>query len=317
MAVKKLPLYCYWILFSINIILFFSSVYFFYEANISMAMYMYISIIVISSFLVFSNIKTLSDISFFLMLPISFLILASSAIPSEGVFADVTGEKYIMLILALTIVFFLVNCMYWIISKDEWRKVVSIIFIILSLLIATLFGLMPTDYYQNFIYTRLFVLILFIFSLFIAIKTKKFMKFLGILGIFASIGILFLSAMFFSLEVYTVEGEDKEKIVENVDSKAKEMLGYYNNKDVNNFCKYCAPDLVAQFQTDTTVITDMRDSYGGYTEIGKVDIKSIGTTFYVQYPILLENSNAQYYLILTLMSTDSDIYGFAITTEKY
>jgi hypothetical protein len=317
MSIKKLPLYCYWIFFGINIILFFSSVYFFYEAKMSMAMYMYIAITVISSFLVFSNIKTLSDISFFLMLPISFLILASSAIPSEGILADVTGEKYIMIILALSIVFFLINCTHWIISKDGWRKIVSIIFVILSLLIATLFGLMPTDYYQNFIYTRLFVLILFVFCLFISIKTKKFMKFLGILGIFASIGILFFSAMLFSIKVYTVEGEDKEKIIENIDSKAREMLGYYNDKDVDNFCKYCAPDLVAEFQKDTTVITNMKDSYGGYTEIGEVDIKSIGTTFYVQYPILLENSDTQYYFILTLMDTDSAIYGFAINTEKY
>ncbi len=143
------------------------------------------------------------------------------------------------------------------------------------------------------------------------------MKFLGILGIFGSIAILFLSAMLFNIEVYTVDGKDKEEIVENIDSKAKEMLGYYNEKDVNNFCKYCASDLVAQFQTDTTVITDMRDSYGAYTEIGEIDIKSIGTTFYVQYPILLENSDTQYYFILTLMDTDSDIYGFAITTERY
>ena len=315
MTVKKFPFH--WILFAINIILFFSSVYFFSEANMSMAMYIYIAIVVISSFLVFSNIKVLSDISLFLMLPISFLILASSAIPSEGVVADVTGEKYIMMILALAIVFFLVNCTYWVISKDGWRKTISIIFIIISLLIAILFGLISTDYYQNFIYTRLFVLILFLFSLFAAIKTKKFMKIFGILGIFASIVILFLSAILFNVEVYTVEGKDKEKIVENVDSKAREMLEYYNDKDVNNFCKYCSPDLVTQFQTDTSVITNMRDSYGAYTEIGEVDIKSIGTTFYVQYPISLENSNAQYYLILTLMSTDSDIYGFAITTEKY
>ena len=128
---------------------------------------------------------------------------------------------------------------------------------------------------------------------------------------------MFFSSVFFNQEIYPIEGEEKEEIVESMGGKATEMLGYYNSNDTENFCKYCTNNLSTQLASDTSVITNVKDEYGEYTKVGEVDIKKIANVYYVQYPVFFENLETQHYFILLLSDIDiNHIYGFLMSPDK-
>ena len=307
----------YWLLYILSFILICLSSYYLSIENLTLGISLYSVTLLLSSFVIFKNLGAVSNVTFFSMILFSLIVLVSTGMYSEEITPTAINEQSYMIALALTYAFFLTNSCYWAVTNKGWKKTLSIVFIIFFLSMSTIFALSAPNFYTNFTYTYPFVAIVFGFNVFLTIKARKFLRVLGILGLFSPLLLLFLGSVFFDQAVYPVIGDEKIEIVENMEGKAVEMLGYYNERDVENFCKYCHPNLATQYEADPVITTDVRDEYGKYTEIGEVDIKRSGDYYYVQYPVIFEKSETQQYFVLLLIDTNSEIYGFYISPDRY
>lgn len=310
MTIKTIP----WIFLYVTALIPFGlSILYFSEKNllsaliassISMGMY---------TFIIRKDVKFLSFTSFITMLLTAFLTLAAAAEYTNGVYSSIFDEKMFKVALPLLTSVILINSVFWV-QKKGLKKLLSSVCIFLSVLLLLLYGTVSPEYYQNFVYTRICILILLIFSIYL-IKKKK--KALGVLGIFLSISILLLSTAMFAQKTYILEENEKKEVIAYVDPMAKEMFSYYNKEDYVNFCKYCG--LVLRNMLNKNPIDDNRIAYGPYVyfdEPSKV-IRKAGR-FYVEYPVKFQNvKNPMYVTFVTEnISSDPIMYGFSFSDKE-
>ena len=273
----------------------------------------------IYSFLILKNYKILSPLSSITFILISILILAISSNSEVSNFETANSEKLFMISLALVLFFYIIVGILWYMKDKVWKKVLSIIFISFTTLLLHAYGFILPAFYQNFVYTRLFILIFFLLSIFLILKGKIIFRILGIVGIFLSIGILLFSAVTLSSKVYTLEGDDKGEVVEFIDTKAKEMLSYYNEDTFtqDTFCKYCGPTLTDALYSDLYNLPNIKESYGDYIDIGEPYVYRSAGMFYIEYPVKFEKVEDTQYVIFVLegISSKNDIFGFAISDK--
>jgi len=253
-------------------------------------------------------------VSFLTMFLVSLFILGIAGSKPDGIFSSVSDERTFMLLFSVIISFILVNSLFWAKTKQGLKKLVSLTCISLFVFISAAFGTGSPEYHQNFVYTRVYVSILLALSVFLIVKKKKV---LGILGIFLSVGILLLSAGMFAEKTYILRDEEQKEVVAFIDPMAKEMFGYYNEEDYDNFCKYCG--LALKNMLAENPIKNTREAFGPYLyfgEPGKVIRK--GGLYYVEYPVKFQKAENLMYLTFVMenISPDSGIYGFAFSDTE-
>jgi multisubunit Na+/H+ antiporter MnhC subunit len=290
------------------------SILYFSEKNLLSALVASSISMFIYTLLVIKDLRFLSSVSFFTMLFVSLLMLGAAGKQTNGIFPNIADEKAFMLAQPLLIFFLLINSVFWAKTKHGFKKLVSLVLISLFVLMLVTFGLVSPVYYQNFVYTRINILILLIFSIFLIIKKRKV---LGILGIFLSIGILLLSVGMFAEKTYTLEDKEQKEVIAFVDPLAKEMFGYYNKEDYNNFCKYCG--FVLKNMLSRNPIKNNRDILGPYIYFGEPSkVIRKGGRYYVEYPVKFQNVKSVTYLtfVVESISSDPSIYGFAFSDKQ-
>ena len=290
------------------------SVYYFSERNLPAAFVSFSVSTLIYTLLVFKDLRILSWLSFLTMFLASLLMLGTAGGKPDGVFSGVSDEKAFMLLLSLIISFLLVNSLFWARTKQGLKKFISLACIFLLILIAAAFGAGLPEYHQNFIYTRVYVLILLALSVFLIVKKRKV---LGILGALLSVGILFLGAGMFAEKTYIPGDEEQKEVAAFIDPMAKEMFGYYNGEDYDNFCKYCGISLKNMLAENP--IKSTRDTLGPYIYFGQPS-KAIwrGGFYRIEYPVKFQNAKNLTYLTFVMenISSGSNIYGFALSDES-
>jgi hypothetical protein len=290
------------------------SVYFFSEKNPPAAIISFSISMLIYALLVVKNLRILSSLSFLTMFLTSLLVLGAAGSKPGGTFPSVSDERTFMLSLSVIIFFLLVISVFWAKTKQGIKKLLSLACIFLLVFILLAFGAGLPEYHQNFVYTRVYILILLVLSIFLIIKKKKV---LGTLGIFLSMGMLLLSASMFAERTYVPGEEEQEEVVAFVDPMAKEMFGYYNEEDYDNFCKHCGSALKNMLAENP--IKNTREAFGPYLyfgEPGKVIRK--GGLYYVEYPIKFQGVENLVYLTFVVenISPGSGIHGFAFSDTK-
>lgn len=219
----------------------------------------------------------------------TFFMFGISGSRANNAFSSVLDEKAFMLTLSLIIFFLLVNSIFWIQTKKGLLKIISIFFIILSILLLFVFGESLPNYYQNFVYTRVNILIILILGIYLIIKKKKF---LGILGIFLSIVALFSSTAMFAGKTYTLEDKEQQEVIAFVDPLAKEAFDYYNKEDYTNFFKNCRMS-----QEKAISIMQYREALGPYVYFGEPNEVTRKTGSYqVEYPVKFQNKENMVYV---------------------
>ena len=290
------------------------SLYFYMEKNLLAALITSSISFLIYTFLIIKDLRFLSSISFLTMFFISLLTLGISGNKTGDVFPSIINETAFMLAMSLILSFLLVNSAYWAKTKQGIKKLISLACISLSVLMLAAFGTGSPAFYQNFVYSRINILILLIFSIYLIVKRKKF---LGILGIVLSIGILLLSASMFAEKTYTLNDEEQKEAVVFIDPVVKEMFGYYNKEDYVNFCKYCG--FLLKSKLNSSPIKNNRDAYGPYVYFDEPsNVYRKGGRFYVEYPVKLQNVKGITYITFVLENITSDIsiYGFAFSDKS-
>lgn len=307
----------HWILYSLSIVLSIIAVYILSIPNLTLGLISLSLSLGIETYLVFKDIDCVSSTAFITSIVLSIFLYLSTAEGLTNTVSEGFREEMYMLILFISEVFLFINSISWCITKNGWKKTISIILLILLVLITFIFSLTAPSYYENFIFTRPFALIFFVLGIFLIIKLKKFRKIFGILTIALSIGIIYLSTLFFASVVYTVSDNEKEEISQNMYSKVEDILDYYNDGDYYSFAEYFSESLTEEYQNEIGSIANWKDVYGNYTEVGNIEVRRISGMYYVEYPVKFENSSEQFYLILELSSTDSDIYGLYFSSTVY
>jgi len=294
------------------------SISYFSEKDLNAALLSLSISIIVYTFLVMKDLKFLSLFSFITMILMSLMILGIAGNQVDGNFSSAFDEKAFLLSFALILSFFMVNCVFWIKTKRDWKKPMSLFFVALVVLILFVFGTGSPNYHQNFVYTRIFISIFFIFSIFLIMERKKSLRIFGILGIFLSIGLLLMSAAMFAAKTYVIEGDEWDSVYAFINPKAEEMLGCYNQNDFDNFCNHCSLELKNNFEIDSSAIRNWRSVYGRYLNLEKPEIvRSIGF-YYIEYPVRFQNVEDLFYLTFMLsdISPESTIYGFNLSNEK-
>jgi len=288
------------------------------EKDLNAALLFFSASIIIYTFLIIKDLKFLSLFSFITMIPISLVILGTAGNQVNGNFSNAFDEKAFLLSFALVLSFFIVNCVFWIKTRRDWKKLMSLFFIALILLILFVFGTGSPNYHQNFVYTRIFISIFFIFSIFLIMERKKSLRVFGILGIFLSIGLLLMSAVMFAAKTYVIEGDEWDSVYTFINPKAEEMLGCYNQNDFDNFCNHCSVQLKNSFEIDSSAMKNWRSMYGQYLNLEKPEIIRARGFYYIEYPVKFQNVEDIFYLTFMLsdVSPESTIYGFNLSSER-
>jgi len=290
------------------------SIFYFSEKNLPLALIASFVSMSIYTLLIIKDLRFLSAVSFFTVLLVTLLILGTAGKQTNGAFSNVSDEKAFMLTHSLLTSFLLINSVFWAKTKQGFKKFISLVLISLYIFMLAAYGTGSPAYYQNFVYTRINISIILVFSIFLIIKKKKL---LGVLGIFLAIGILLLSAAMFAKKAYALEEKEKKEVIAYVDPMAKEMFGYYNKQDYDNFCKYCG--FVLKNMLNKNPIKKVRDVYGSYVYFGEPsNIIRKGGRFYVEYPVKFQNVKVLMYLTFVTenISSDPSIYGFAISDKQ-
>ncbi|MDD4382505.1 MAG: hypothetical protein PHE21_04180 [Candidatus Dojkabacteria bacterium] len=307
------------ILYIIPYILFFVSVYFFTVQN--MLLFFIISAIGfgIYLFLIIKNYKVISPLSSVTFIIMLFLILAVSISGEGGIQANVLNERNYMLGVAFVSFFNLFVGMVWYLKPQKWKKILAVIYLVIINILLISFSLIPIYFYSNFIYTRIFIILYFLFNVFMIIKGKVVFRIFGIIGIFLSIGCLVFSAMSLSTQVFTLVDQEREEVFEFANPKVVEMIDYYNDNQLSQdkFCKYCGTTLKTTLYSNSENFYDLREQYGKVTSVEDPVIYRAVGQFYVEYPVKFKNIKETQYMIFVIenIDTDSTIFGFAITSQ--
>ncbi|MFH1315296.1 MAG: hypothetical protein ABIH67_02755 [Candidatus Uhrbacteria bacterium] len=289
------------------------SVYYFTERSLVGAFVALLIFMSIYTLMVVKDIKFFSPLAYFSLLVTAFFTFAVSANQVDGRFLSVKDEQSFLLTLAVILVFVLFNSLCWVQTKKGWKKIVGLIFTILSVLALLLFGTSSPNYFQNFIYTRIFILLLLILSIYSIFKKKTLIRIFGILGVIISVSALFLGAALFIAQTYQLDEQEQQEVIAFLDPKINEMFDYYNQEDYENFCKYCGTDL--QMMNNSNPMINNKETLGDFEYFGQPQIKYEASFYYVEYPVKFTKSDTLYYLTFLLqdISADGTIYGFSIS----
>jgi len=266
----------------------------------------------IYTLMVIKDIKFFSPLAYFSLLVTAFFTFAVSANQVDGRFLSIKDEQSFLLTLALILVFVLFNSLCWVKTKPGWKKNVGLTLVVLSVLALLLFGTSSPNYFQNFVYTRIFILILLILSIYSIFKKKTLIRIFGILGVIISVSALFLGAALFVAQTYQLDEQEQQEVLAFLDPKINEMFDYYNKEDYENFCKYCGSDL--QMINIGNPMINNKETLGDFEYFGQPQIKYEASFYFVEYPVKFEKSDI-YYLTFLLqdISAAGTIYGFTIS----
>ncbi len=304
----------YIFLYLIAFILVIFSVYCFSMKYLSAALILSSVAMLIYTWLILKEIKILSSVSFFTVPLMSLLILGSSGSKTGGLFLDLTKERIFMVALAMILFFLIFNSFFWARTKKGFKRFISLIGLGLLIIIVAAFGISSPEYYQNFVYTRLYVLLLLIFGIFLIISKKKI---LGILGLLLSISVLLLSAAMFAEKVYLPDNQEQKEIVAFIDPMIKEMFDYYNKEDYNAFSENCG--LVLKNMLVENPLKNIREAFGPYIQFFQPSRAIRQGGFYrIEYPVKFEQVQELRYLLIVFesISPGSKIYDFNLSEKK-
>ncbi|MFA6132174.1 MAG: hypothetical protein WC702_03925 [Patescibacteria group bacterium] len=262
--------------------------------------------------IVMKDVKIFSVLSFVTMLLTAFMVFAVAAEQKNGIFLSAEAEKVFMIVFPIILSFVLVNGIFWGKTKQSWKRLVGFILSGFSVFFLLVFGMSSPNYSENFIYTRIFLIILFILSVYLIRTKKRNLKITGILGVVLSIIALILSALLFAGQTYTPVEKQEAEIIAFIDPKVKEMFAAYNNDDYDNFCKYCGADLMAMNAVSPMI--DKKADLGNLVSFGEPKISQVMDFYYVEYQVRFEKQASTFYLsfMLTDFSEGSTIYGFSV-----
>jgi len=264
-------------------------------------------------FLVFKELRFLSLLAFASLILFTFIVLGLAGNPAGGEFTSRTDEKTYLLILPLHISFILAGSLYWVVAKTGFKRLIALFFIAISVVILLAFGNTPPAYYQNFIYTRVSILVLLALSIFLLLRKKRLW---GILGVFSVVGVLILSAVMFSDKVYNLEETEQNQVLEATTPIANEMIDSYNRKDFDNFCNHC--NLALKQILEENSIEKTWETQGSCTSFSNAKTATRrGGIYYVAYPARFQKENDQMYLVLLMEGTPDNlsVYGFTFAKE--
>ena len=147
------------ILYIIPYLLFFVAVYFSTVQN--MLWFFIISAIGLGIylFLIIKNYKVISPLSSVTFMIMLFFILAVSISGEGGIQANPLNERNYMFGIAFASFFNLFIGIVWYSKSEKWKKVFAVIYIIITNIFLISFSLLPINFYSNFIYTRIMILI--------------------------------------------------------------------------------------------------------------------------------------------------------------
>lgn len=267
------------------------------------------------AFLIIKDYRALSVVAFITLILSIFTIMgiAGGDVSSEG-FLTAEYEKTYYLSLSVLMLFIIPFCTH-LITAQGWRKTLSRILLIVSIGLAFIMGVASPTFHTNFIYTRIFVGIIFIYSIYSIFRKEKLPRAVGIIGIFASLGALVFGAIMFSTQIYTIEGTEKAKVVNFIEPKVQDMFLAYNQGDSQNFCKYCREDLKAAFTEET--LASMRGMYGQYISHEGPDIIRVASSYHIDYIVKFEKMNPIYFtLTIEQAEPENTIYEFSLSPEQ-
>ena len=309
------------VLYIFTFLIYFIGMYFFTEGNILIFNILNFLQFSIYAFLISRRYKVLSPLSSITFL-ISSLLTTGTVLGgyTNGTFDTSAHEGISMISFSLVLAFYLVIGVIWYLNERVWKKILSIIFIAITDLFLLSYGFILPSFYQNFVYTRLFILIFFLFNVFMIVKGKVVFRILGIIGIFFSIGCLVFSAMSLYEKVYILENEDKEEVLEYIGPKSKEMIEAYNNEELSSevFCKYCGETLISSLYGGEEELTSTRTANGKCTILGEPYVYRTQGYFYIEYSVNFENSEGLYKIVFMAgdILEDSTISGFYISEAE-
>lgn len=306
-------------LYLLSFLIFLVGVYYFIENNILGYFISSFLTLSIYSFFIYKGYKILSPLSSVTFVVMSFIIFIMGCSAEGGVLGSSSNERAYLVSFALLLFFCLVVAILWYRTDTIWMKILASILVVFAIVFLFVFGFTLPTFYQNFVYTRIFIFIFFAFSVFLVMRKKIILRIVGILGIFVSIGCLLLSASFLTSKVYILEGQDKQEVIDFIDPKTKEMIADYNegNLSKETFCKYCGFALLDTLYGEEEKLPIIRESYGKGELIDEPNVTRFSGSFYIEYPTKFEYYKDIHYVVFVLegISSDSNIFGFYISTE--
>jgi len=272
--------------------------------------------IIIYSYLIVRDFKFLSVVSYITLglTMLAIMGLSSGDISDNGGFTTPSYEKsfYITLSILLT---FIVPFSTYLITRGGWRKKLSHILLGVSIVVLFIMGMASPTFHTNFVYTRIFIGIAFVYSIYSIFRKEKLPRVGGIMGILSSLIALLLSAFLFAGQTYTIEGAEKEKVVNFIEPKVQEMFQAYNLRDSGNFCRYCREDLKANFSQET--FESLENMYGRYISYKGPNITWTTGSYYIEYMVNFEKVNPIYFTLMTeQVGPESTIYRFDLSPEN-
>ena len=268
------------------------------------------------SFLIIKDYKFLSVISYItLMVSITtVLAFAGGDIPDGGTFATANYEKAFYLTLGILVPLIISLCTY-LIKMGGWRKTISRIILVISIVALFIMGIASPTFHNNFVYTRISIGTIFVYSIYLIFKKEKLPRIKGIIGILSSILALLFSAVWFSTQIYTIKGGEKEQVVSFMEPKVQEMFQSYNQRNFKGFYKHYTEGFKAIFNEES--FESLRNMYGSYISHEEPEITFKGGTYYIEYPINFSIMSPIYFTFETEQVTpDSGIRGFNSSPEK-
>jgi len=268
-------------------------------------------------FLIIKDFKFLSGLSYISLILFFLCIMGNFNDGTSERFINAESEKIFYLMFGLAGLYMTALYLY-LLTTSGWRKKLSFIFLGLVILLLLIFGINSPSFYDNFIYTRILVGIVFLLSILLIFKKGKMWRLGGIIGIGVSLLGFLMGAIMFSAQIYEIGEAEKEKVLNFANPKVQEMFRYYNQRDFENFCIYCSDDLKFKFVKGLQEFASSRDSNGRYVSHEKPNITRSKGFYYVEYPVKFGNIADFSYFTIMLDGIDPEdmIYGFNISPNK-
>ena len=311
--IKKLSA---WFLYLFAIIASLLAINYLQEQDIAYALSFIFIALASYAFLIIKN-KSLSKISYItLILSLLCVMVSFSTSVENGQFLNAESEKMFYLVFGPSALFVLILFAHLIRTQQNWKKKVSSILIIPIVLGLFLLGTALPNFHNNFVYTRVLIGAVFIFSV-ILIKKRLFLAG-GITGIIISIMALLLSSTLFIAETYNIEKTEREAVLNFINPKVQDMFQSYNQKDFFNFCKDCGKELQFMFAQDIQNFTSLREQNGRYVSHEEPKTTFSAGFYYAEYPIIFENIENPIYFtfMLTGIKPEDTIYGFSFSSDQ-
>jgi len=303
-----------WLLYLSAIFFTILSMVFFGDENRVFAFGCLVISFVAYSSVIIKDLKFLSVVAYItLVLSILSILGIAGGNVSSGNFATADHEKTYYLTLGILMVCIIPFCTY-LITAGGWRKKLSLLFLIVSVGLSFVMGAASPSFHTNFVYTRIFIVIILVYSVYSIFRKEKLPRIGGIIGMLASLGALVFSAIMFSAQIYTIEGTEREKVINFIEPKVQEMFQSYNQGNFKNFCHYCREDLKSGFSEED--LKSLQSMYGKYISYEEPTITRVAGSYHIDYIVKFEKINPIYFTLMTeQVEPESTIYRFGLSPE--